>query len=144
MMNTSEDGLELIRRFEGLRLRAYQDSVGVWTIGYGHTAHVAKGMECSEQQALDWLREDVRTAERCVSSCVTAELTQGEFDALVSWTYNLGCGNLRNSTLLRKLNACDYDGAAAEFERWTKAGGVELAGLVARREAERERFESAA
>lgn len=140
-MNVSDEGLELIKRFEGCRLTAYQDSVGIWTIGYGHTGPlVVEGQTITEQEADGLLRHDARIAENCVAKLVTVPLTQNEFDALCSFVFNLGCGNFRNSTLLRKLNAGDYDGAAAEFKRWDKAGGQVLAGLTRRREAEAEMF----
>ncbi len=141
-MITSDEGLELIKRFEGCRLDAYRDSVGVWTIGYGHTRGVREGMKCTEQMAEDWLREDVRHAETCVHQSVAAALTQGGFDALVSFVFNLGCGNFRKSTLLRLVNDGRMDDAQLEFARWNKAGGTVLAGLTARREAEAERFQA--
>lgn len=144
MMKLSERGLDLIKKYEGLRLKAYRDSVGIWTIGYGSTFNVREGMEVTEKQAEDLLWRDVHVAEVCVNGSVTVPLSQGEFDALVSFVFNLGCGKFRSSTLLRKLNGSDYDGAAAEFARWTRAGGEVLAGLVSRREAEKERFEDAA
>ena len=143
-MNISDEGLDLIREHEGCRLEAYKDSVGIWTCGYGHTYGVKEGDTCTQAQADAWLREDVRQAEVCVSGAVTVPLTQGEFDALVSFTYNLGCRALKNSTLLKLLNDSDYDGAAAEFKKWNHAGGAVLAGLTARREAERARFEAMA
>ena len=141
LMNISERGLDLIKHHEGLRLQAYQDSVGVWTIGYGHTAGVKAGDVCTEEQADLWLHMDLHNAEVCIEKCVAVPLTQGEFDAICSFTFNLGCGALRNSTLLRKLNASDYDGAVAEFKKWDHAGGKQLAGLTKRRAAEADLFE---
>lgn len=143
-MNISNEGLDLIRAHEGCRFSAYQDSVGVWTIGYGHTRGVKEGDTCTQAQADEWLKLDVLVAEQCVMQAVTVPLTQGEFDALVSFTFNLGCRALKNSTLLKMLNDSNYDGAAAEFSKWNHAGGVVLAGLTARREAERQRFEAMA
>ena len=142
-MNISDNGLDLIKKHEGLRLEAYQDSVGVWTIGYGHTAGVKEGDTCTEEEANAYLREDAKSAERCVNSCVAVPLTQNEFDALCSFAFNLGCTSLRNSTLLRKLNDSDFDGAAAEFQKWNHAGGKVLAGLTKRREDEAQLFEQA-
>jgi lysozyme len=140
-MQTSEYGLHLIERFEGLRLSAYQDSVGVWTIGVGHTGpEVKPGLTISQEQAKDMLRVDVKEAERAVNTLITRMLTQNEFDALVSFTFNLGAGNLRKSTLRRLLNAGDYQGAANEFLKWDKAGGEELPGLTKRRFTERDLF----
>ena len=141
VMQISKAGLDLIKQFEGLYLNAYRCPAGVPTIGYGHTAGVAMGQTITQQQADDFLRRDVRQFERAVSRLVHVPLTQGQFDALVSFTYNLSAANLGNSTLLRLLNAGDYKGAAAQFDRWTKAGGKELPGLVKRRAAERALFE---
>ncbi len=140
-MRTSENGLALIRQAEGLRLRAYKCPAGVWTIGYGTTAGVKEGLVITKERAEELLREDVKRFEDQVMRLVKVRLTQGQFDALVSFTYNLGAANLGNSTLLRLLNAGDYKGAAAQFDRWTKAGGKELPGLVKRRAAERALFE---
>lgn len=140
-MKTSDDGLELIKSYEKLRLEAYKPTPNdVWTIGWGHTYGVKEGDTCTEEQAEAWLHADVLRVENCVKQCATVPLTQGEFDALVSFAFNLGCNALRNSTLLRKLNAADYDGAAAEFARWNHQGQEVLAGLTARRAAERELF----
>lgn len=139
-MVTSERGLDLIRRFEGVKRRAYLCPAGVWTIGYGHTKGVKEGDTCSEQQADQWLQDDLRASEEAVNRLVAVPLTQAQFDALVSFTFNLGTGNLYSSTLLRKLNVSDYAGAADQFLRWTKAKGRELPGLVRRRAAERDLF----
>lgn len=143
-MNISDAGLELIREHEGCRLEAYRDSVGVLTIGYGHTKGVQEGDTCTAEQAAAWLAEDVKNAELCIEANAPAGLTQGEFDALCSFIFNLGCRAFKNSTLLKKLNENDFSGAADEFAKWNHAGGVVLAGLTARREAERERFEDTA
>ena len=141
-MNISDRGLELIKEFEGCKLVAYLDSVNVPTIGYGHTKDVRIGDRCTKEQADEWLREDVQDAEACVNREVTAAINQNEFDALCSFVFNLGCGNFRKSTLLRKLNDSDYDGASLEFSRWNMAGGLELAGLTRRRAAEEALFET--
>jgi len=140
-MRTSENGLALIRQAEGLRLRAYKCPAGVWTIGYGTTAGVKEGQVITKERAEELLRDDVKRFEDQVLRLVKVPLTQGQLDALVSFTYNLGAANLGNSTLLRLLNAGDYKGAAAQFDRWTKAGGKALPGLVKRRAAERALFE---
>jgi len=142
-MHTSQKGLDLIKSFEGLRLSAYKDVVGVVTIGYGTTSGVKMGDTITKERAEELLREDVKRFEGQVLRLVKVPLTQGQLDALVSFTYNLGAGNLGNSTLLRLLNAGDYAGAAAQFDRWNKAGGKVLAGLVRRRAAERALFEGA-
>ena len=141
-MHTSQKGLDLIKSFEGLRLSAYKDVVGVVTIGYGTTSGVKMGDTITKERAEELLREDVARFESQVLRLVKVPLTQGQHDALVSFVYNLGAGNLSNSTLLRLLNAGDYAGAAAQFDRWNKAGGKVLAGLVRRRAAERALFES--
>lgn len=143
-MRTSQRGLSLIKSFEGLRLQAYQDSVGVWTIGYGATRGVKSGMSISKEQAERMLLNDVQRFEAEVQRLITAPLNQNQWDALMSFTYNLGAGNLESSTLRRLLNCGDYSGAAEQFPRWNKAGGKVLAGLTRRREAERALFLEAA
>ena len=142
-MHTSQKGLDLIKSFEGLRLSAYKDVVGVVTIGYGTTSGVKMGDTITKERAEELLREDVKRFEGYVDRLVKVPLTQGMFDALVSFTYNLGPGALEKSTLLDQLNLGDYDGAAEQFDRWTKAGGKVLSGLVRRRAAERALFEGA-
>lgn len=140
-MHISQQGLDLIKSFEGLRLSAYKCPADVWTIGYGTTAGVKPGQAITKERAEELLREDVARFEAQVLRLVKVPLTQGQFDALTSFVYNLGAGNLSNSTLLRVLNAGDYSGAAAQFDRWDKAGGKVLPGLVRRRAAERALFE---
>ncbi|EGQ5285089.1 lysozyme [Enterobacter hormaechei] len=144
-MQTSEKGIALIKQFEGCKLTAYLDSVGVWTIGYGWTQPVdgkpiRAGMTIKQETAERLLKTGLVSYESDVSRLVKVGLTQGQFDALVSFTYNLGARSLSTSTLLRKLNAGDYAGAADEFLRWNKAGGKVLNGLTRRREAERDLF----
>lgn len=139
-MKISNNGIDLIKQFEGCRLTAYQDSVGVWTIGYGHTKGVKNGDSITQAQADAFLRDDVQVAESDVTRLVKVTLSQNQFDALVSFTYNLGVRSLSTSTLLRKLNAGDTKGAADEFLRWNKAGGKVLNGLTRRREAEQSLF----
>jgi lysozyme len=137
-MTTSDFGLQRIRNFEGLRLQAYQDPGGVWTIGYGHTgSDVSQGLVITRADADALLRADLATAEATVNSSVSVSLTQGQFDALVSFVYNVGGGAFQTSTLLAKLNAGDYASAAAEFGNWNQdANGQPLAGLMSRRSAE--------
>lgn len=144
-MQTSDKGIALIKQFEGCKLTAYQDSVGVWTIGYGWTQPVdgkpiRAGMTIKQETAERLLKTGLVRYESDVSRLVKVNLTQGQFDALVSFTYNLGARSLSTSTLLRKINAGDYTGAADEFLRWNKAGGKVLNGLTRRREAERALF----
>jgi spore coat assembly protein SafA len=136
----SQNGLDLIKGFEGLRLSAYQDSAGVWTIGYGHTGNVKPGDRITQAQAEGLLQKDTAWAQQAVRDQVKVPLTQGQFDALTSFTFNLGAGALAKSTLLSKLNAGDYAGAQAEFGKWVHAGGQVLRGLVRRRAAEAELF----
>ncbi|WP_312480050.1 lysozyme [Kosakonia cowanii] len=145
MMRISDKGISLIKQFEGLRLTAYKDAVGVLTIGYGWTQPVdgkpiRPGMTIKEETAERLLRTGLVGYESDVSKLVKVKLTQGQFDALVSFAYNLGARELSTSTLLQKLNAGNYAGAADEFPRWNKAGGKALAGLTRRREAERALF----
>lgn len=142
-MKISQAGLDLIKTFEGLRLNAYLCPANVWTIGYGTTNGVVPGMTITQDEAEGLLREDVEKFERDVLRLVTVPLEQHQFDALVSFTYNLGAGALGQSTLLRRLNAGEYSSAAAEFGKWVKAGNTTLPGLVRRRAAERKMFEGA-
>ncbi len=137
----SERGVDLIKGFEGLRLQAYRDPAGVWTIGYGHTGgDVRPGMTISPARAEELLRHDTGWAQDAVRRSVKVPLTQGQFDALTSFTYNLGAGALASSTLVKKLNTGDYAGAQKEFGRWVHAGGEVLLGLVRRRAAEAKLF----
>ncbi len=139
-MTYSPAGKALTKASEGCVLVAYQDQVGVWTIGYGHTRGVTEGMTCTPDQADQWLDEDMVLCEADVNSHVTVPLTQGEFDALCDFSVNLGCAALNNSTLLKDLNAGDFAAAAAEFEKWDHAGGQVVAGLLRRRLAEKAEF----
>ena len=133
-------GLNIIKHYEGLELEAYQDPVGVWTIGYGHTKGVKRGDEISVAQADNFLRQDVKVAERAVNRAVNVSINQDQFDALVSWTFNLGSGNLNRSTMLKRLNEKKFDEVPCEMIRWVYAGGKKLNGLVKRRYAEAELF----
>lgn len=137
---TSQKGINFIRSYEGLRLKAYTDSAGVWTIGYGHTGGVVPDMTITERQAVEYFKADIKSFENAVNKYVSVPITQSMFDALVSFTYNLGAGTLKRSTLLKKLNCNDIVGAADEFGRFVYAGGRILKGLVRRRAAEKEIF----
>lgn len=142
-MRISHEGLTLVASVEGLRLDAYPDpGTGgePWTIGYGHTGGVKPGDRITIDQAMQFLRNDLATAERCVAGKVHVPLRQVQFDALCSFVFNVGCGAFTTSTLLRKLNAGDTTGAAAEFGKWINAGGKPLPGLVRRRALERDLF----
>lgn len=136
-MKTSQEGIELIKKFEGCKLAPYVCSGGVLTIGYGHTgADVAEGQEISQECAEQLLKEDLAEFEGYVNKMVEPELTQCQFDALVAWTFNLGPTNLSTSTLLKRLNSDELNDVPYQIKRWNKAGGKVLDGLVRRREAE--------
>jgi len=139
----SDPGLALTKQFEGLQLTAYQDQTGKWTIGYGHTGpDVVSGMTITEEQAEALLQSDVAGAVTHVNNAVTAEINQNHFDALVDFAFNLGCATLTNSTLLRVLNQGDFASAAAQFLVWDHAGGVVVPGLLRRRTAEMNLFQT--
>jgi lysozyme len=142
LMKISQEGINLIKQFEGCKLTTYADTGGIATIGYGHTgSDVHRGQCISEQEAENLLRKDVERFEKAVNAEVKVPLSQNQFDALVSFAFNVGQGNLHTSTLLRKLNQSDYQGAAQEFPRWCKdSRGHELLGLKRRREAEKNLF----
>lgn len=145
-MKISQDGINLIKHFEGCRLKAYLDSVSVPTIGYGHTKGVKEGMIITETKAEELLKQDLEYFENRVLDLVKVNLTQHQFDALVSFAFNVGEGNLKKSTLLKKLNntiffrQTEVEAIADEFLKWNKAGGKVLAGLTKRRQAERSLF----
>ncbi|PNU04618.1 lysozyme [Novosphingobium guangzhouense] len=142
-MKLSKTGLDLIKHFEGLRLNTYRCQAGVLTIGYGHTgSDVKSGMKITEAQADAYLVADVAKFERAVADMVKVPLTQSQFDALVSFTFNLGAGKVKSSTLIRKVNAGDFAEAAAEFAKWRLAGGKVSNGLVTRRAAEAKLFQT--
>jgi len=140
-MHISKEGIELIKNFEGCELKSYQDSVGVWTIGFGHTKDVKEGDEINQEHAEFMLTEEMPEYEGYINNMVKVPLEQNKFDALCSWVYNLGPTNLKNSTLLTVLNQERYKEVPQEIKRWNKAGGVVLNGLVRRREAEALLFE---
>lgn len=139
-MNISTIGLGLIQEFEGCKLDAYKCPAGIWTIGIGHTKDVKEGDKITDSQALDLLREDVKWVENAINDHVKVKINQNQFDALSAFIFNVGAGAFSLSTLLKKLNAGDYEGAANEFPRWNKANGKELPGLTRRRAAEKALF----
>lgn len=144
-MKISQVGVDLISSFEDTKLEAYDDGVGVWTIGIGTTIYpngvkVKKGDVCTLEQAKSYFANDLNRFEASVNNLVKVPLSQNQFDALVSLVYNIGSGNFGSSTLLKKLNVKDYQGAADQFLVWNKGGGKVLKGLVRRREAERALF----
>ena len=133
----SDRGLELTKSFEGLHLRSYQDCAGVWTIGYGHTGPgVSADQSISELQGEKLLQADLAEAVAWVNHVVQAVISQNQFDAMVDFCFNAGRGNFVQSTLLRKVNGGDLQGAAAQFALWVHAGGQVVAGLLRRRNAE--------
>ena len=142
-MIPSQNCYDLIKNFEGCELEAYPDPATGGepiTIGYGHTGGVKLGEVITQEQADEYLISDVKRFADAVNQMVTVPITQSEFDALCSFAFNLGIGNLRNSTLLRKLNSGNKDSAANQFLVWNMAGGRVMAGLTRRREAERTLF----
>ena len=138
MRQISDDGLKLIRGFESFQPKPYLCPAGWWTIGYGHV--IRKGEDFTagidQDRASHLLADDVAVAERAVLRLIRVPLTNGQFDALVSFTFNLGAGALQRSTLRQKLNRGEYDAIPAEFLKWVWGGGRRLNGLVARRHAE--------
>ena len=137
----SDNGFALTRSFEGLRLTAYQDCGGVWTIGYGHTGpEVRAGLTITETEAEALLRSDVAASETSVNRAVNVPITQNQFDALVDFCFNCGRGNFLSSTLLRQVNLGNTQAATAQFALWVHAGGEVVPGLVRRRKAEAELF----
>lgn len=142
MQNNTRSGLPLIRQYEGCKLTAYLCPANVWTIGWGRTTNVKRGDTCTQAQADAWLVEEYDAFERNVRALVKVPVTASQLGALVSFAYNVGLGNFGSSTLLRLLNAGDYQGAAGQFSRWNKAGGKVLAGLIKRRAAEAALFKA--
>ena len=144
-MHVSPSGVDLICNFEGLRLKAYDDGVGVWTIGFGTTKYpngirVKKGDTCTLDQAKAYMQNDLKSFEQTVNNTVKVPLNQNQFDALVSLAYNIGSTAFKNSTLVRQLNEGNYKTAANQFNVWVNAGGKRMQGLVNRRAAERTLF----
>ncbi len=135
-MQLSKTGIELLKHFEGCELKAYQDSVGVWTIGYGHTKGIYEGLEITQSEAEKMLIDELPEYEGYITDKVVPMLQQHEFDALVCWVYNLGPTNLSSSTMLKKLNAGEFKEVPFQMKRWDKAGGQPLLGLTRRRNAE--------
>ena len=146
-MKTSDEGVKLIQSFEGLRLMSYVCPAGVLTIGYGHTSaagapSVVPRMKVTVEEATKTLCADLGRFERGTESLVKVDITQNQFDALVSFAFNCGLGALKRSTLLKRVNAKRFDDVPAEFMKWNKAGGRALAGLTRRRRAEVEVWRS--
>ena len=140
-MTISNAGMTLVEQFEGLKLTAYRDVAGIWTIGYGHTGKdVYAGLTVNMAEARALLTSDLHAAVAVVNRIVKVPVSQAQFDALVDFAFNAGIGALTRSTLLQKLNAGDVQGAAEQFGLWVNAGGVHVPDLVRRRAAEAELF----
>jgi len=140
-MNISQEGISLIKKFEGCELEAYQCAAGVWTIGYGSTKDVKEGDTLTQKEADNLLLHEMQEYEGYIKELVKIPLKQNQFDALVSWVFNLGPANLKASTMLKFLNAGDYHLIPSQIKRWNKANGKVLEGLIRRREAEALMFE---
>ena len=140
-MNISQEGISLIKKFEGCELEAYQCAAGVWTIGYGSTKDVKEGATLTQKEADNLLIHEMQEYEGYIKELVKVPLKQNQFDALVSWVFNLGPANLKASTKLKFLNAGDYHLIPSQIKRWNKASGKVLEGLIRRREAEALMFE---
>ena len=140
-MNISQEGISLIKKFEGCELEAYQCAAGVWTIGYGSTKDVKEGDTLTQKEADNLLLHEMQEYEGYIKELVKVPLKQNQFDALVSWVFNLGPANLKASTMLKFLNAGDYHLIPSQIKRWNKASGKVLGGLIRRREAEALMFE---
>lgn len=141
----SDNGMKLLEQFEGLRLEAYLDSANIYTIGYGtikypNGSKIKKGDKVTKAQAKQYKLHDLKEFENTVNTSVNVQLSQNQYDALVSLSYNIGSGAFKNSTLLKKLNDSDYKGAAEQFLVWNKVNSKRVQGLVNRREAERNLF----
>jgi lysozyme len=136
MRRINDEGIALIKQWEGLRLEAYRCDADVLTIGYGHTTNVTEGMKITEEEAEQLLIRDLSVFEAEVSRTVTAKLSDNQYAAIVSWAYNVGASAMRKSTLIKKLNAGDYSAVPGELARWNKVKGKVVAGLSNRRAAE--------
>ena len=148
-MQISDAGKDLLKELEGLKLEAYKCSAGVWTIGYGHTAGVKEGMTITEAQADKYLTDDLKNIEYTITADLkNKKFTRHQFDALVMFTFNVGLGNYKKSTLRKKFLAGDFDGASDEFLKWNKYKNPktgeyeELAGLTNRRRKEQDWFDT--
>jgi len=141
-MNISEEGIKLIKSFEGCKLQAYQDGGGVWTIGWGHTSGVKMGDTCTQAEADALFDMEIDLYQEAVSALIKAPVMQCELDAMVSLAYNIGVSAFKNSTLLKLVNKMDYLGASLEFGKWNQDNSKVIPGLVRRREAERKLFMS--
>ena len=140
-MKISQEGIALIKHYEGCKLESYQCSAGVWTIGYGSTKNVKEGMSIDAEKAEQLLIKDLAIFEKEVANLVSVPLEQNQYDAIVSWTFNLGSSNLKASTMLKVLNNGVYEAVPEQLKRWNKVKGVVNDGLVKRRKSEALLFE---
>lgn len=142
-MRINEAGLALIKSFEKCVLSAYMPTPNdVPTIGYGHTRNVHMGDLCTQEQADQWLLDDIAEFEDCVSMSLEREPNENQYSAMVSLAFNIGCGNFRTSTLVKLMNQGNAEGASGQFSRWNKQAGKVLNGLTRRRQAEKELFDA--
>jgi len=140
-MKTSPVGIELIKRFEGLRLKAYKCPAGMWTIGYGRTFNVSEGMEIPKEQAEAFLKEDLKVYEDSVNDGIEIKITQNQFDAMVSFCFNLGIKAFNDSYIKKYTNEKRFPEVREQFMRFVYAGGKKLDGLIKRRKAEADLYE---
>lgn len=141
-MRTSQQGIDLIKHFEGCKLEAYRCSANVWTHGYGHVKHVQEGDKVTQDEAEDNLILDISMVETHMTRLIHVPLAQHEWDSIVSWCFNLGCGSLRRSTMLNVLNSGDLEGVTKELIRWDNVNGKPSKGLTRRRKAEAHLFDT--
>lgn len=139
-MTYSEACVDLVGTFEGLRMTAYQDQRGIWTLGFGHAYGVEEGQTCTVDQAKAWLSQDLMIADRALQGCIHTLVNQNQWDAMCSLAYNIGGSAFAHSTLVSLLNEIDFMGAANQFLVWNKVNGEPNAGLTNRRAAERKLF----
>ncbi len=139
-MKTSDNGINLIKKFEGLKTKAYKCPSGVWTIGYGHTSGVKSSDTCTMEQAIEYLKRDLIKFEYDINKLVKVELNQNQFDSLVSFVFNIGSKKFEDSTMLKFINKKNFTLAAGQFDRFVYSKGVKLNGLEKRRKAEKELF----
>lgn len=141
-MKINQEGINLIKQFEGCVLKVYKDIVNISTVGYGHVTTLPVNTKITQDEADRLLQNDLAKFEDGIDKYVKVALTDNQFSALVALSFNIGLDNLKSSTLLKKLNKLDYTGAASEFLKWNRAGGKQVKGLTNRRQAEKELFSS--
>ncbi|MCD7779618.1 MAG: lysozyme, partial [Candidatus Gastranaerophilales bacterium] len=132
--------INLIKKFEGLKTKAYKCPAGIWTIDYGHTSGVKSTDTCTMEQAIEYLKRDLIKFEYDINKLVKTELNQNQFDALISFVFNIGANAFEKSTMLKFINNKHFPLAAGRFDLWVYSKGVKLEGLVKRRSAEKELF----